>query len=98
MHNYNLEKDSLYCSTQLASVLLALGYDQNDFESTSIDDAVSTIRTRYAYSPEITHLGPTAATVAVSEFLKYQNIIYSRTIRRAWFDVQICNYEIANAK
>lgn len=98
MNKYDSAADLEYRSGHLAAFLLVLGFGFDEIPEITIDEAVAKIRNRYAYSTEITHLGPESATVAVSEFVKYLNIMYSRNVRRAWFDVQVAMHEVNNAK
>ena len=74
-----------YRSGQLASFLYILGFSDDQVKSISIDDAINLIRDRYVYRhaegiPEI------------QEYIKIQNIVLTRNIRRAWFDVQVAEY------
>ena len=82
MSKYDSSADLEYRSGQLASFLYILGFSDDQVKSISIDDAINLIRDRYVYShaegiPEI------------QEYIKKQNIVLTRNIRRAWFDVQV---------
>ena len=82
MSKYDSSADLEYRSGQLASFLYVLGFSDDQVKSISIDDAINLIRDRYVYShaegiPEI------------QEYIKKQNIVLTRNIRRAWFDVQV---------
>lgn len=98
MSKYDAKADLEYRSCHLAAFLIMLGFGADKIQELSIDDVIERVRSRYAYSAEITHLGPEPATIAVTEFVKYLNILYSRNIRRAWFDVQVAMHEVENAK
>ena len=88
---YKAQEDLEYRSQHLAALLMILGFSTKDIEKISIDDAINLIRTRYIYK----HSDPTM-NIAVSEYIKKQNISLSRNIRRAWFDVQHALYEVEN--
>ena len=85
MIKYNPSADLEYRSRQLASFLYILGFSDEQINDLTIDDAINLIRDRYVYShaqdvPE------------VQEYIKKQNILLTRNIRRAWFDVQTASY------
>jgi hypothetical protein len=85
MIKYDPSADLEYRSGQLASFLYTLGFSDDQIELLSIDDVINLIRDRYVYShsqdiPE------------VQEYIKKQNIVLTRNVRRAWFDVQVSRY------
>jgi hypothetical protein len=87
---YNPEADLSIKSQHLASLLYILGVDRSNFSSTSIDDVINAIRNRYIYKHDI------SLNIASQEYIKKQSIVLNRSFRRAWFDVQVANYEVAN--
>ena len=87
---YNPRADLSLRSCHIASLLYILGIDKDKFDSITIDDVVNLIRDKYVYKHN------TALTSASQEYIKKQNIILTRNIRRAWFDVQVANYEVLN--
>jgi hypothetical protein len=36
--------------------------------------------------------------IGVQEYIKKQNIVLNRGVRRAWFDVQVALHEVQNVK
>jgi len=91
MNKYKPQEDLEHRSQHLASFLFILGIDEDKFESIKIDDIINLIRNRYVYK----HSDP-AYNIAVQEYIKKQNIILNRGVRRAWFDVQVATYEVQN--
>jgi hypothetical protein len=91
MNKYKPQEDLEHRSQHLASFLFILGIDEDKFESIKIDDVINLIRNRYVYK----HSDP-AYNIAVQEYIKKQNIILNRGVRRAWFDVQVAAYEVQN--
>jgi hypothetical protein len=89
---YNPYADLSLRSCHLASLLYILGIDRKEFQSISIDDLVNIIRDRYIYKHDI------STNIASQEYIKKQNILLTRNIRRAWFDVQVAHYEVENDK
>jgi hypothetical protein len=93
---YDASSDLGYASTTIACVLLTLGYDESEIKNVSFDEAIERIRTVYAYKPS--HLiNMHTENYAVYEYLKSQNIILTRVLRRSYFDLQISSYELSNA-
>lgn len=85
MGKYDVNADLEYTSGQLASFLYILGFSDDQIKLISIDDVVNLIRDRYVYShaqdiPE------------VQEYIKKQNIVLTRNVRRSWFDVQAAGF------
>ena len=62
----------------------------NDF---SIDEAINLVRSRYVYK----HSNPDY-NIAAQEYIKKQNIVLCRGIRRCWFSIQYALYEVKNDK
>lgn len=87
---YNAKADLSIRSQHLASLLYILGIDRSNFSTTTIDDAINIIRNRYVYKHDIT------LNIASQEYIKKQSIVLNRNFRRAWFDVQVAAYEVAN--
>jgi len=76
-------------------VLLTLGYEQSEIKTVSFDEAMERIRTIYAYKPS--HLiNMHTENYAVYEYLKSQNILLARVLRRSYFDLQVSSYELSN--
>lgn len=93
---YDASSDFGYASTIIACVLLTLGYDKSEIGHISFDEAIERIRTVYAYKPS--HLiNMHTENYAVYEYLKSQNILLTRALRRSYFDLQISSYELSNA-
>jgi hypothetical protein len=74
-------------SRHLASLLYILGYETKDFEELTIDQIINLIRDTYIYKHDI------STNVASQEYIKKQSILLSRSVRRAWFDVQFSHHE-----
>jgi hypothetical protein len=91
-NQYDAKSDLAYRSCNLASLLYILGFSRDEFESITIDDAINVIRKRYVYKHNI------STNIASQEYIKKQSIILSRSVRRAWFDVQVAGYEVANGE
>ena len=92
---YDANSDYGYASTTIACVLLTLGYEQSEIKNVSFDQAIERIRTVYAYKPS--HLiNMHSENYAVYEYLKSQNIILTRVLRRSYFDLQVSSYELSN--
>ena len=91
INQYNPVKDLEIKSQHLASLLYILGYENADFQNLTIDDVINLIRSRYVYK----HSG--ASDLGFQEYIKKQNIVLSRSVRRAWFDVQFATHEVKNA-
>jgi hypothetical protein len=89
---YDPAADLAYRSCNLASLMYILGIAREDFEKTTIDDAINTIRDRYVYKHDI------STNIASPEYIKKQSIVLSRNFRRAWFDVQVAAYEVEHMK
>ncbi len=87
---YDPSADLSFRSCNLASLLYILGFKREEFETITIDDAINAIRNRYVYKHDI------SLNVAAQEYIKKQSIVLSRSVRRAWFDVQVANYEAIN--
>lgn len=85
MIKYDPSADLEYRSGQLASFLYILGFSDDQIKSISIDDAVNMIRNKYVYSHA-------QSIPAIQEYIKKQNIVLTRNVRRAWFDVQVSRY------
>lgn len=85
MNKYDPSADLEYRSGQLATFLYILGFTDDQLNSISIDDAINLVRNRYFYSHA-------QNTPEIQEWLKKQNILLTRNIRRAWFDVQVAEY------
>jgi len=85
MVKYDPSADLEYRSGQLASFLYILGFSDDQVKSISIDDAINLIRDRYVYS----HADGISE---IQEYIKKQNIVLTRNIRRAWFDVQAAGF------
>lgn len=85
MIKYDPSADLEYRSCQLASFLYILGFSDDQIESLSIDDVINLIRDRYVYSHS-------QDIPKVQEYIKKQNIVLTRNVRRAWFDVQASRY------
>lgn len=93
---YDAASDFAYASTVIACVLLTLGYEASEIKNISFDEAIERIRTVYAYKPS--HLiNMHTENYAVYEYLKSQNILLTRVLRRSYFDLQISSYELSNA-
>lgn len=93
---YCASSDHSYASTTIACVLFSLGYEPSEFKTVSFDEVVERIRMIYAYKPS--HLiNMHSENYAVYEYLKSQNILLTRVLRRAYFDLQISFYEMSNA-
>lgn len=90
---YNSLEDLEINSQHLAAFLFILGIDENNFNSFSIDEAINLIRSRYVYK----HTNPDY-NIAAQEYIKKQNIVLSRGIRRCWFSIQYALYEVNNDK
>ena len=82
---YDANSDLEYRSCQLASFLYILGFSDDQIASITIDDAINTIRKKYIYNHDMKN-------TASQEYVKKQNIILSRAVRRAWFDVQVARF------
>lgn len=82
---YDSHSDLEYRSGHLASFLYILGFSDDQLSSVTIDDAINTIRNKYIYSHDMKN-------TASQEYIKKQNIILTRGIRRAWFDIQVARY------
>jgi hypothetical protein len=82
---YDPIADLEYRSGQLASFLYILGFTDDQIKSISIDDAINLIRDRYVYSHA-------QGIPKIQEYVKKQNIILTRNVRRAWFDVQTAEF------
>jgi len=92
---YDATSDFGYASTTIACVLLTLGYEQSEIKTVSFDEAMERIRTIYAYKPS--HLiNMHTENYAVYEYLKSQNILLARVLRRSYFDLQVSSYELSN--
>jgi len=92
---YSASSDHDYASMTIACVLFSLGYEPSEFTTVSFDEVVERIRTIYAYKPS--HLiNMHTENYAVYEYLKSQNILLTRVVRRAYFDLQISSYEMSN--
>lgn len=92
---YDATSDFGYASTTIACVLLTLGYEQSEIKTVSFDEAMERIRTIYAYKPS--HLiNMHTENYAVYEYLKSQNILLTRVLRRSYFDIQVSSYELSN--
>lgn len=87
---YDPHADSRLRSSHLASLLYILGVERRAFDDITIDDVIKLIRDKYVYSHDI------SMNIAAREYVKKQNIVLSRSVRRAWFDVQVANYEVEN--
>lgn len=87
---YDAQADLEIRSQHLASLLYVLGYERDDFENVTIDDAINQIRDIYIYKHDI------STNVACQEYVKKQSIVLSRNVRRAWFDVQYASHEVEN--
>ncbi len=85
-YKYDKHADSQYCCERLASLLLVLGYSFDEFQASSIDDVVNKIRDTYIYKHS-SHENSAAQT-----YIKKQNILLTRNIRRTWFDVQFATH------
>jgi len=88
---YNPLEDLEINSQHLASFLYILGVSENTFNSISIDEAINLIRSRYVYK----HSNPDY-NIAAQEYIKKQNIVLCRGIRRCWFAIQYALYEVKN--
>jgi len=86
-NQYDRISDLEFCSKNLASLLYVLGYERSEFESVSIDDAINAIRDMYIYKHDMSE------SAAVQSYMKKQNILLTRNIRRGWFNVQFSQYE-----
>jgi hypothetical protein len=93
MNKYRAQEDLEHRSQHLASFLFILGIEENKFESIKIDDVINLIRNRYVYK----HSDPDY-NIGVQEYIKKQNIVLNRGVRRAWFDVQVALHEVQNVK
>lgn len=89
-NKYDPSAELSFRSCNLASLLYILGFKRDEFESVTIDDAINAIRQRYVYKHD------TTLNIAAQEYIKKQSIILSRSVRRAWFDVQVAGYEASN--
>lgn len=87
---YNPHADLSLRSCHIASLFYILGIGRDKFDSITIDDVVNLIRDKYVYKHDM------SSSSASQEYIKKQNIILTRSIRRAWFDVQVANYEVSN--
>lgn len=93
---YDASSDHSYASTTIACVLFSLGYEICEFSTVSFDEVMEKIRSVYAYKPS--HLINTQTeNYAVYEYLKSQNILLTRVLRRSYFDLQISAYELSHA-
>ena len=81
--SYNSLEDLEINSQHLASFLYILG----------IDEAINLVRSRYVYK----HSNPDY-NIAAQEYIKKQNIVLCRGIRRCWFSIQYALYEVKNDK
>lgn len=88
---YNPLEDLEINSQHLASFLFILGINEDKFNNFSIDEAINLIRSRYVYK----HSNPDY-NIAAQEYIKKQNILLSRGIRRCWFSIQYAIYEVKN--
>jgi hypothetical protein len=91
--SYSPLEDLEINSQHLASFLYILGIDESRFNDFSIDDAINLIRSRYVYK----HNNPNY-NIAAQEYVKKQNIVLCRGIRRCWFSIQYALYEVKNDK
>lgn len=89
INQYDRISDLEFRSKNLASLLYILGYERDSFDSITIDDAINMIRDTYVYKHDISE------NAATQSYIKKQNILLTRNIRRAWFDVQFSQYEAA---
>lgn len=89
-NKYNAELDLFMSSTSLASLLYILGIERNNFESITIDEVINLIRDKYVYKHDM------SLSTASQEYIKKQNIILTRNVRRRWFDIQVAQYEVNN--
>lgn len=87
---YKAKEDLEIRSQHMASLLYILGVDKTEFSSITIDQLINLIRNRYIYNHDIT------LNIACQEYIKKQSILLNRNIRRAWFDIQVANYEVLN--
>ncbi len=92
---YCASSDHGYASTTIACLLFSLGYEPAEFSTVSFDEVMEKIRVVYAYKPS--HLiNMQTENYAVYEYLKNQNILLTRVLRRSYFDLQISAYELSN--
>ena len=74
----------------MASLLYILGYSADEFDRLSIDDVVNLIRDRYIYKHA------ESENTASQLYIKKQNIVLTRAVRRTWFDIQFSSFEAEN--
>ena len=99
MNRYDPTVDFIYNDIGVSSVLYILGFSDNEINNASIDDAIKAIRDRYKYKHELTIRGQGSPTyVASDEFVKKQNLILSRTIRRFFHNRHLSEFAINNEK
>jgi hypothetical protein len=84
---YDAEEELHTRSGHLASLLYILGYETKDFNELTIDQVINLIRDTYIYKHDI------STNIASQEYIKKQSILLSRSVRRAWFDVQFSYHE-----
>ena len=87
MMKYKPDLELAFASRNMASLLYILGYSADEFNSLSIDDVVNLIRDRYVYRHA------ESENTASQLYIKKQNIVLTRAIRRTWFDVQFSYFE-----
>jgi len=90
---YNASEDLEINSQHLAAFLYILGVHEDNFNNLSIDEAINLIRSKYVYK----HSNP-EYNIAAQEYIKKQNIVLSRGVRRCWFGIQYALYEVRNDK
>ena len=99
MNRYDPTVDLIYIDIGVSSVLYILGFTDEEIDNASIDDAINTIRATYKYKHELTTRGEGTQTyIASDEFVKKQNLILSRTIRRFFHNRHLSEFAINNEK
>jgi hypothetical protein len=87
LEKYLSDEDFEISSRNLASLLYILGYGKEEFDDLTIDNLVNLIRDRYVYKHSFTENSASQA------YIKKQNIVLARAVRRSWFDVQFASHE-----
>jgi len=85
--NYISGEDLETSSQNFASLLYVLGYEKQVFENLKIDDIVNLIRDTYVYKHSAIE------DSAAQAYIKKQNIVLTRAVRRTWFNVQFALHE-----
>ena len=89
LEGYSSDEDFEISSRNLASLLYILGYSKEEFNDLTIENLVNLIRDRYVYKHAFTENSASQA------YIKKQNIVLTRAVRRSWFNVQFASHEVS---